>query len=237
MKYLVTTFLAALLAINLNAQENDSYWTLNMASHFYNDNSNTRHTVNQNEDLYRSIFNSSTGFYIMQPSLRKYKERTITEFGLRNSGWQNEVTWVNDNFNFNNLSNANTVRQLSAQTTLFFTRSARIFGTERSGLYLGGDVYFTPSFQRVDYWDNVSQENTYNFTTTAFTLGAGVIPSYQQSLGKRLYLDFSIIMSIAKTSYEMQNLGTHDTFGQRSSVFKYSLGGYWTPQLAIGFKI
>jgi hypothetical protein len=237
MKNLFLILLFATLIHPTFAQENDSYWTLNLASHFYNDNSNARHTINQNDDLYRSIFNSSTGFYVMQPSLRRYKGHTITEFGLRNTGWQNEVTWVNDNLNFNNLSNANTVRQLSAQSTLFFSRSARIFGTERSGLYLGGDFYFTPSFQRVDYWDNVTEENTYNFTTTAFTLGAGVIPSYQQSLGKRLYLDFSVIMSIMKTSYEMQNLGTHDTFGQRNSVFKYSLGGYWTPQLGIGLKI
>ncbi|MGB0430140.1 MAG: hypothetical protein ACPGLV_06665 [Bacteroidia bacterium] len=233
----VIFFLAIVVSLPALAQDNESYWALNLSSHFYNENSSTRHTIDVNNDLYRNIYNSSTGFYVMQPSLRKYNGRVLTEFGLRNTGWQNEVTWVSDNYNFNNLSSSNTVRQISAQTTLFFARSARILGTEKSGLYLGGDLNLTPSFQRVDFWDNVTEENTYNFTTTAFTLGTSVIPSYQQSIGKKLYLDFSVIISIINTSYEMQNFGTYDTYGQRNSVFKYSLGSYWTPQLGIGFKI
>jgi hypothetical protein len=240
MKYLAASFLTTLLALNLNAQENDSYWTLNLASHFYNDNSSMGHAVDVDEGWIRDIYNSSTGLYVMQPSFRKYQGHTITEFGLRNTGWTNETNWIGNNYSFNSIATrsiVSTLSQTSAQTTLFFARSARVLGSEKSGLFLGGDISLTPSFQSAEFWDNLDQSNYYRFSTTSLTLGIGVIPSYQLSLGNKLYLDFSAIMTIINTSYEMQNLGTHDTFGQRNSVFKYSLGGHWTPQLGIGLKI
>lgn len=236
MKNTISLFSLLLVFTFANAQDDESYWALNLSNHFFAHNSWSRNYIDTDLDLYKSVYTSSNGFYTFQPSLRKYNDRFYTEFGLRNTGFSDETLWKSDNYSFTGNATTLSIRQVSANITAFYSKNVRLIG-KHNGLYLGGDVFFNTNFIGTNIWDQIEETNTQNLRNTTLAIGSSIIPRYQYNFGERVYAEFAVVIKLISYALSFQDSYFLNGPIESTVTSTFSVKTYMSPHLSIGFKL